>query len=319
MNSIENTIEQVRRINERHQHMYTASAKLAAIHVPTVAVPPRLFESVNSAKTLATQFATIKMPTMPVQPKLFESVNSAKALATHFAAIKLPTLPVQPKLFESVNSAKALATHFAAIKLPTLPVQPKLFESVTVANAMAKQFATIKMPTMPVQPKLFDSVNSSNALAKHFAAINVPTLKQNRNFSESLKFAKPTTQYKASDREIRPILLSHRSIELVPEAASNRSTIRKPSPAEDVVTRIYKEFKNRLALEADRRHDVILVATLLTGKRLLVESIATNGDHLIRVVGNANGEQRTEVVSGFATLQFEIMTIERRPDLKIVH
>ena len=266
MRSIENTIEQVRRINERQQQMYTASAKLAAIPMPTAAVPPRLFDSINSASTLAKQFATIKMPTLPVQPQIFESVNSAKALA--------------------------------------------------------EQFGTIKMPTLPVRPELFESVNSANALAKRFTAIIVPTLKQNRKFSESLKFTKPITQYNATDRENLPILLSHRSIELRPKVALTRSTVRKPTPAEDVVTRIYKEFDSRLALEADRRHDVILVATLLTGKRLLVESLTTNGDHLIRIVGKANGEQPTEVVSGFASLQFEIKTIElrpSRPDLKIVH
>ena len=302
--------------------MYAASAKLAAIRMPTAAVPPRLFDSINSASTLAKQFATIKMPTLPVQPQIFESVNSAKALAKQFATIKMPTLPVQPQIFESVNSAKALAEQFAAIKMPTLPVQPKFFESANSANALAKQFATIKMPTLPVRPELFESVNSANALAKRFTAITVPTLKQNRKFSESLKFTKPITQYKATDRENLPILLSHRSIELRPKVALTRSTVRKSTPAEDVVTRIYKEFDSRLALEADRRHDVILVATLLTGKRMLVESLTTNGDHLIRIVGKANSEQPTEVVSGFASLQFEIKTIElrpSRPDLKIVH
>ena len=259
-------MEQVRRINERHQQLHVASAQIAAINVPTVTVPPNFFESINSASALAKQFAAINVPTVTVPPNLFESINSASALAKQFAAIRVPMVTVPPKLFESINAA--------------------------------------------------------NALAKQFGAIRVPTVKHNKNFSEFLERTQPLTQGVMSDCENRPLPCNQRGFEFVPKTAVTRPIVRKLTPAQDVVTRIYEEFNRQRVLEEDRRHEVAVVITLLTGKRLLVESITTNGDHLLRVIGKVNSERHTEVVLGFASLQYEIITVERppsRPDLKIVH
>ena len=175
---------------------------------------------------------------------------------------------------------------------------------------------------MTVPPKLFESVNLASVLPKQFVIIKAPTLKDNKKFSEFLERTQPLAQGAMSGCESRPMPLDHRGIEFVPKIAVTRSTFRKLTPAKDVVTRIYEEFDRRRALDEDRRHEVAVVVTLLTGKRLLVESITTNGDHLIRIVGKVNSERRIEVVSGFASLQYEIIAVEHppsRPDLRIVH
>ena len=49
--------------------------------------------------------------------------------------------------------------------------------------------------------------------------------------------------------------------------------------------------------------------------------MSTDGDHLIRIVGESRSKQRREVVIGFASFQYEIITVDRpprRPDLKII-
>jgi hypothetical protein len=313
MTGTENTIEQIRLINERHQKLHASSAKIAAIDVPTVTVPPRLFDSINSARTLARQFAAIDAQTIAVPTALFESVNSAKVLAKQFAAINTQTVTVPTALFESVNSAKVLAKQFAAINTQTVTVPPALFESVNSAKVLAKQFVAIRTPSVTVSPKIFESVNVVKVLPKHFVTTKAPTFKVTGKFSGFPKSTKRPSQRAIVNRENRTEPFSYRGIEFVPKDALTRPTVRKLSPAKDVVTRIYEEFDRRRSLEADRRHEVVIIVTLLSGKKLLVESITTDGDHLVRIVGNGKGEQSVEVVSGIASLQYEIRTFERTP------
>ena len=66
---------------------------------------------------------------------------------------------------------------------------------------------------------------------------------------------------------------------------------------------------------------VVILVTLLTGKTLCAPSMSADGDHLIRIVGEDSRKQRHKVVVGFASFQYEILSIELPPPipkLKIV-
>ena len=164
------------------------------------------------------------------------------------------------------------------LKMPTVTVPPELFASIEASKAMANQFAAIKMPTVTVPPRLFESMEASKAMASRFAAINLQALKHDRKFANSLKRAHRLTQSVMSVCASRPTPISHRGLESAPKISVTRPIVRKLSPAQDVVTRVFEEFDRRRMLEEDRRHQVAVVITLLTGRKLHAESIATNGD-----------------------------------------
>ena len=189
------------------------------------------------------------------------------------------------------------------------------------AKEISRLAEKLRIPAVKLSPKFTASMKASQAIVDQFAAIRVPAIKQYDEMAEALARAQPLAPRTIPDFDNRPAHFHHRGLESISTITRDPPVVPRTSPAQDVLTRVNEQFQSQKKLEEDQRHTVVIEVTLLTGKRLCAPSMCADGDHLIRIVGEDSRNERHEVVVGFASFQYEILTIELPPpgpDLRIV-
>ena len=273
MTSIENSLQQIRRLNERHQQQIEAFTR------------------------------------------------PAKEMSRLVEKLRIPVVKLSSEFTAAMKASQEIVDKFAAIRVPALRQYEKIAESLTRTQDMSCLAGKLKMPTVKLLPEFATSMKASQSIVDQFAAIRVPALKQYDEIAEALAGAQQLAPRTIPVFDNRPALFHHRRLESIPTITNNPPAVPKTSPAEDVLRRVNEQFQRQQKLEEDQRHIVVIVVTLLTGKRLCAPSMSADSDHLIRIVGEDSRKQRHEVVVGFASFQYEILTIELPPpgpEIKIV-
>lgn len=273
MTSLENSLERIHRLNERHQQQIEALAR------------------------------------------------PAKEISHLAEKLRIPTVKLSPEFITSMKASQAIVDQFAAVKIPTVRLLPEFTASMKVSQAIVDQFAAVKMSAVKLSPEFAASMKATQEIVDKFAAIREQVLRHFDRIAKSRALSKQLTPRAISSLDHRPTHFRNRRLDSISTVALDPLVVPRVSPAQDVLRRVEEQYQRQKKLDEDHRHVVVIVVTLLTGKTLLAQTMSTDGDYLIRIVGENSSKRRREVVIGFASFQYEIITVERpprRPDLKIV-
>lgn len=250
-----------------------------------------------------------------------EAFNRPTKELSRLAEKLTTTITLSPEFTASMTATRAILNQCNAIKIPDVKLSNEMTASMKATQAIVNQCNAIRIPAIKLSHEFTASMKAATALAGQCATIRMPALHQSQKIAAALAL---------SHQRIDPIRISsirnpttgpiHRTFDaaLLP---AQPAVVRKPSPAKEAVATVNERFAHRKRLDEDRRHQVVIALALKTGKWLYVHHMEAETDELIRVVGEDSNGRRQEVLTGIASFQYQIITLDVppvAPDLELV-
>ena len=318
------SIKATRAVMDRFANINIPTIKLptefAASMKATYVITDRYAASMKATHAITDRFAASMKATHVITDRYAASMKASQAIMDRFADIKNPAVRLSSEFAASMKATHAITDRFAASMKATHVITDRYAASMKASQAIMDRFADIRNPAVRLSTEFTASMKASQAIMDRFADIRVPALKQYDELTTiQMRIHKDLAPITLSNS--RPALLHHRGLDFMPTNPVGPPVVSQVSPAEDVLRRISKQYQSQKRCEEDPRHVVVIAVTLQTGKRLCDPAMSAHGDHLIRIRGEDSSKQRYDLVVGYASFQYEILTIEippQSPTLRIV-
>lgn len=201
------------------------------------------------------------------------------------------------------------------VRMPDVKVPQGLAKAIASTNRIQETFNAINHYTIELAERSQASFDAAQVLANRYEAKTWPAFDHHRKllgtYSRAQAILDKSIQLPSVPRAI--LAPQHDKVRKQLETIRPPSIAPKPSPATGAVESVIRRFEERKRTDGDIRHDVVLVVNLMNGKWIRALEISAEGDALIRIVGEDTNGQRHEVLTGVASFQCQIITVEHPP------